>query len=307
MKIGIMYPQTEIEADAGPIREFVQGVESMGFTHLLAIEHVVGANTASRPGWAAPYSHTSIFQEPFVLLSFVAGFATSLELATGILILPQRQTVLVAKQAACLDVMCGGQLRLGVGTGWNPVEYQALGMDFGNRAERYEEQIELLRALWTAPVLSWNTRHHAIDDAGINPLPVQRPIPLWLGGVGLPPGSPLWYSPASDKVLRRIARVADGWIPNWSPDDHGLAMMARFRELCREYRRDPGAIGLEGRITLDLNTQDRWPDELQAWRAVGATHVTVNTMLLGVTGAERQLRRIEQLRAALPPGRLDLK
>lgn len=306
MKIGIMYPQTEIPADAGAIREFVQAIEAMGFTHLLAIEHVLGANTASRPGWSAPYSHESIFQEPFVILSYVAGIAPKLELATGILILPQRQTVLVAKQAACLDVLCGGRLRLGVGTGWNAVEYEALGMDFASRATRYEEQIELLRALWTQPTLDWDTALHTVTDAGINPLPIQRPIPLWLGGGGLPKGSPLWYSPASDKVIRRVARVADGWIPNWSPDEHGQAMMEKFRGYCREFGRDPARIGLEGRITLSLDTQDRWLDELAAWRAVGASHVTVNTMGLNMPGLEPQLRRIEALRAALPSGTLDI-
>lgn len=184
MKLGVMFPQTDIVADAVAIREFAQAVEQMGFNHLLVIEHVIGANTASRPDWNAPYDISSSFNEPFVLLSFVAAAAPALELATGILILPQRQTVLVAKQAACLDVLCQGRLRLGVGTGWNPVEYEALEYEFKTRASRYEDQIDLLRALWTNPAVTWNTAHHVVPDAGINPLPIQRPIPLWLGGGG---------------------------------------------------------------------------------------------------------------------------
>ena len=300
MKIGIMFPQTDIRADSGEIKEFVQAIERMGFNHVLAIEHVMGVNRASRPEWSAPYDSNSNFNEPFVFLSYVAGIAPALELATGILILPQRQTVLVAKQSACLDVMCNGRLRLGVGTGWNTVEYEALGMDFAKRASRFEEQIDLLRALWTKPTLSWNRPHHTITDAGISPLPLQRPIPLWLGGGGLPAGSPLWYSPANDKVIRRIARVADGWIPNWNPDEHGHAMMEKFREYCREFGRDPRDIGLEGRITLNQGGERQWMESLEAWRNIGATHVTLNTMLLNLHGAEQHLRRIEEFRRALP-------
>ena len=206
--------------------------------------------------------------------------------------------MLVAKQAACLDLLCGGKLRLGVGTGWNPVEYEALGVDFKHRASRYEDQIDLLRALWTEPAVTWRTPHHTVSDAGINPLPIQRPIPLWLGGGG-PAGSRLWLSPANDKVVRRIAGLADGWIPNWAPDEHGQQMMEKFRAYCREFGRDPASIGLEGRIMLSEDTATDWLDQAKAWRDIGATHLTLTTLGFGLRGCEAHLRRLEEFQNAL--------
>jgi probable F420-dependent oxidoreductase len=189
MRIGIVFPQYEIGTDPAAIRDFAQAAEGIGYHHLLASEHVLGASTAARPDWRRPYGDThraytdeDQFHEPLVLFGFLAGLTRRIELVTGILILPQRQTALVAKQAAEIDVLSGGRLRLGVGLGWNAVEYEALGMDFRTKARRIEEQIALLRALWTQPVVDFAGEWDRIPAAGINPLPVQRPIPIWLGG-----------------------------------------------------------------------------------------------------------------------------
>ena len=177
MKVGVVFPQTEIGADPTAVKDYAQASEDLGFSHLLAYDHVLGANPASRPDWRAPYSHLDMFHEPFVLFGYLAGLTQRIELVTGIIILPQRQTVLVAKQAAALDVLSKGRLRLGIGIGWNAVEYEALGEDFKNRGRRSEEQIDVLRKLWTQQLVTYNGQWHKITDAGINPLPVQRPIP----------------------------------------------------------------------------------------------------------------------------------
>ena len=213
MKLGVVFPQIEMGADPGAVRAYGQAVEQIGYHHILAYEHVVGANTASRPGWRGPYDIDSVFHEPFVLFGFLAGLTERIEFATGIVILPQRQTVLVAKQAAALDVLSGGRLRLGIGIGWNAVEYEALGTDFHNRGRRCEEQVALLRALWTERAVTFDGKWHRVTDAGIEPLPVQRPIPLWFGG-------------GEERVLRRIARLADGWMPQFQPDAEGRALLA---------------------------------------------------------------------------------
>ena len=194
MKMGVVFPQTEFPPDPIAIRDYAQTVEGLGFTHLLVYEHVLGANPERPGGWQGPYTHQHPFYEPFVLFSYLAALTQRLEFVTGILILPQRQTALVAKQAATLDVLCGGRLRLGIGIGWNAVEYTALGENFRNRGRRIEEQVALLRQLWTQPLVNFEGKWHQVPDAGLNPLPVQQPIPLWFGG-------------QAEEVLRRTARL----------------------------------------------------------------------------------------------------
>ena len=205
MRFGVVFPQTEIGADPLVIRDFAQAAEALGYHHILAYDHVIGANPASRPGWRPPYSHRDSFHEPFVLFGYLASLTKNIELVTGIIILPQRQTVLVAKQAAALDVLSGGRLRLGIGIGWNPVEYEALGENFKNRGRRCEEQVEVMRKLWTQELVSFEGKWHKITDAGLNPLPIQKPIPIWFGGT-------------DDRALRRLARLGDGWFPQLRPD-----------------------------------------------------------------------------------------
>src|SRR6185503_1086777 len=182
MRLGVVFPQLEIGADPAVIKDYAQTTEGLGYDYLLAFDHVLGANPNRLGGWQGPYTHESMFHEPFVLFGYLAGLTQRLELVTGVIILPQRQTVLVAKQAAEVDVLSGGRLRLGIGTGWNQVEYESLGASFADRGERIVEQVDLLRRLWTEPLVSFEGRWHRVSGAGLNPLPVQRPIPIWMGG-----------------------------------------------------------------------------------------------------------------------------
>ena len=180
MRIGVVFPQTELGGDAGAVGAYAQQAEELGFTHVLAYDHVVGADPAVHPGWDGPYDVHTTFHEPMVLYGYLAA-VTSMELVTGVIILPQRQTVLVAKQAAEVDLLTGGKFRLGVGIGWNRVEYEALGHDFSTRGKRLDEQITLLRRLWTEQTVTFHGTFDQITGAGLAPMPVQRPIPVWIG------------------------------------------------------------------------------------------------------------------------------
>ena len=252
MQVGVVFPQTEIGADPVAVRDYVQAAEELGYAHVIVYDHVLGADPQGHPGWTGGYTSADMFHEPFVLFGYIAAITQRMELVTAVLVLGQRQTALVAKQAAEVDVLSGGRLRLGIGTGWNHVEYEALGEDFHNRGRRSEEQIELLRALWAQEAISFEGRWHKITHAGIKPLPVQKSIPIWLGAGGRSGPIP------TDRVLRRIGRLADGWFPLFPPDDappsgasiSGPEAIARVREYAREAGRDPSSIGMEARINL---------------------------------------------------------
>jgi probable F420-dependent oxidoreductase len=285
MKIGVVFPQTEIGPDAGGVRAYTQAVEQMGYTHVLAYDHVIGANLANRPDWKGPYSLETAFHEPFVLFSFMAGMTEKLEFATGIVILPQRQTVLVAKQAAALDVLSDGRFRMGIGIGWNEVEYESLGAEFTDRGARSEEQIALMRALWTKDSVNFEGKWHTVPDAGINPLPIQQPIPIWLGG-------------GADIVVKRIARIADGWMPMWQPDEAGLKELDKLYAYATEAGRDGSDIGIDGRVTADLASEDSWSDDVKSWRGIKADYIDINTMGQGLTGADAHIERLEKFRPA---------
>ena len=285
MRIGVVFPQTEIGADPNVIRDYAQAAEELGFSHILAYEHVVGANLASRPNWQPPYTHLNSFHEPFVLFGYLAGLTKKIELVTSIIILPQRQTVLVAKQAAALDVLSGGRLRFGIGIGWNPVEYEALGEDFKNRGRRCEEQIAVLRKLWTQETVTFDGRWHKITDAGINPLPVQRPIPIWFGG-------------SDERALRRLARLGDGWFPLLAPDEKCRAVIEKIRSYAKAAGRDPDRIGIDGRIPFGQRSPDQWIKDLQAWKALGATHASCNTMKAGLVSPAAHIDAIRRFREA---------
>jgi probable F420-dependent oxidoreductase len=299
LRIGVTFPTTEFGIDAGAIKEWVQSVERMGLSHVLTYDHVIGANKASRPDWKGPYHLETEFHEPIVLFSFMAAITTRIEFLTGVLILPQRQAVLVAKQAACLDILSNGRLRLGVGTGWNHVEYEALGVPFAERGRIFDDQIGLLRSLWTEKSVSLKSPYHTVSDAGINPLPIQRPIPLWLGGGGK---HPVFGTPNVDKVVRRVARLGDGWMPTFRPDDEGSELTERMRGYAREYGRDPSKIGLEGVVTATRRSEGNWVDQAKAWHRLGATHLSLNTMLDGLRGCEQHLRRLEEAYGAVSKG-----
>jgi probable F420-dependent oxidoreductase len=268
MKVGAIFPQTECGIDVKAIGEFARVVEAVGFDHLFVADHVLGADPKfhSHPS-LANYSHEAVVHEALTLMAYLAAITSRITLATGILILPQRQTALVAKQAAQIDVLSGGRLRLGIGVGWNAVEFEALNERFENRGRRSAEQVEVLRALWTRPVVDFRGAFHRISHAGLNPMPIQRPIPIWFG-VGsrdhaVPP----------EAALRRIARLADGWSPNLTPDAQGQAIVARVHGYAREAGRDPARLPLEGRIRLAGQGPDGWAKQVDGWKALGATSV----------------------------------
>ena len=285
MQLGVVFPQTEIGSDPGAVRDYAQAAEALGYEHLLVFDHVLGADASKRAEWNRPYRHTDAFHEPFVLFGYLAAVTEKLQMTTGILILPQRQTALVAKQAAAVDVLTGGRLRLGIGVGWNDVEYEALGESFRNRGRRCEEQIELLRALWTNEVISFEGRYHKITHAGINPLPVQRPIPVWFGG-------------GADRVVERIGRLGDGWFPQFQPDGEGQERIGQMRAAAQQAGRDPAGIGIEARINF-ADGPDAWNRTAEAWAEAGATHLSINTMRADLPNPEAHIKAIEQFKQAV--------
>jgi probable F420-dependent oxidoreductase len=272
MRYGAILPQTEIGPDPRNVVSFAQAAEQSGFDHLLVYDHVLGADTSSRPHWRGAYTASDQFHEPFVLYGFLAAH-TAMELVAGVLVLPQRQTALVAKQAAEVDLLTGGRFRLGVGVGWNDVEYEALGMDFANRGARYEEQIALLRLLWTRDVVTFDGRFHQVNEAGILPRPVQRPIPVWMGGG------------AGRRVLERIGRLADGWISLAAPGRGLEEAWQHVIAAATSAGRAPEAIGLEGRVEPGAGASlERLARQLERWRNFGpTTHVSVSGLHAGLT------------------------
>lgn len=284
MRVGAVFPQIESGDDPVAIRDYAQAVEGMGFAHLVAYDHVLGAGVDTRPGWAGPYTSDSLFHEPFVLYGYLAAITSRIELVTGVIILPQRQTALVAKQAAQVDLLSGGRLRLGVGVGWNEVEYQGLNEDFKNRGARSEEQIALLRALWSDTRVTFSGRWHTIDNAGINPLPPRRSIPIWIGGY-------------TEATLRRIGAMGDGWFPWRPPSAEMREQIARLHGYARAAGRDPSAIGLEPQLSLGRVPEEEWAPYVQGWRDLGATHLCLNTMgadLRGLDAHVALLRRAKE-------------
>lgn len=285
MRIGVVFPQIEIEPDAGAIRAYAEAAQDLGYTHLLAYDHVLGADVANRPEWTGPYTTADSFHEPFVLFGYIAAVAPELELVSGVIILPQRQTALVAKQAAQVDLLTNGRFRLGIGVGWNQVEYVALNEGFRTRGRRVEEQIAVLRALWTAPSVTFQGTYHQIEAAGITPLPVQRPIPVWIGG-------------SSRIAIERAGRIADGWMPQRRPNDELAADIERFHAAATAAGRSPDSVGIEGRLSLKDMPDAEWVDELARWRALGVSHLSINTMGLGLTTADAHITTLRRFAEA---------
>jgi probable F420-dependent oxidoreductase len=289
MRIGAVFPQTEIGSDPAEIRAWAQGVETLGYRHLLAYDHVLGAGIDTRPGWHG-YTSDTAFHEIFVLFGYLAAVTTELELVSGVVILPQRQTALVAKQAAEIDVLSQGRLRLGVGVGWNPVEYEALGESFTDRGRRSVEQIEVLRKLWTESKVTYDGRWHRIDNAGINPLPPRRHIPIWLGGT-------------ADALLRRVGKIGDGWFPQGPPDDSSRAALDVIRRSAEEAGRSI-EIGIEARLSLGQVERERWAEYAAGWATLGATHLCVNTMGQGLTSADQHIAALREAIETITQGSL---
>ncbi|MAQ12837.1 MAG: LLM class F420-dependent oxidoreductase [Chloroflexota bacterium] len=293
MKTGAVFPQTEIGADPAAVRDYVQAVEELGYSHMMVYDHVLGADTSHHANWQGSYTSESMFHEPFVLFGYLAGITTTIELVTAVLILGQRQTALVAKQAAEVDLLTGGRLRLGVGVGWNHVEYEALNQEFSNRGQRYAEQIRLLREFWTQEVVEFEGRYHKVDYAGVNPQPVQRPIPIWMGAGGRADPVP------TDRVLRRVARLADGWFPQMQPGDDARATVERLKVFAKEAGRDAATIGMEPRINLGDGDPEFWQEQAEVWEDMGATHISVNTMRAGLNTPQDHINAIQQFKEVI--------
>lgn len=285
MRVGVVFPQTEIGADAGAVRAYGEGVAELGFTHVLAYDHVLGADPAVHQPWTGPYDVHTTFHEPMVLYGYLAAL-TSLELVTGIIILPQRQTALAAKQAAEVDLLTGGRLRFGVGLGWNAVEYEALGKDFTTRGRRLEEQVTLLRRLWTEQSVTFEGEYERVTGAGLAPLPLQRPIPIWFGAQSQP-------------AYRRAGQLADGWFPQVQPGPKLDGARATVEAAARDVGRDPASIGMEGRVSWTKEGLPALVDRVGRWRDAGATHLSVNTMGAGLGGADGHLAALAQVAAGL--------
>lgn len=287
MQLGVVFPQLEIGTDPAVIRDFAQAADELGYGHLVAYDHVLGANPERPGGFRGAYTHESVFHEPLVLFGYLAGLTSRIQLWTGIVILPQRQTVLVAKQAAEVAVLSGGRLVLGVGNGWNEVEYEGLGENFHNRGRRMEEQIALMRELWAKNSISFEGRYHRVSRAGINPLPPSR-IPVWLGG-------------GDDRVLARVGRIADGWLvqPGLRNNIEGAREhLARVHAAAREAGRDPASIGLESRVNFSTTNQEGELAAAREWIAFGCSHITLNTMGTGLGSPRAHIDALRTFRSA---------
>ena len=287
MRIGIVFPQTEFGHDPAAVRDFAQAAEAAGYSHIVDYDHILGANPKRPGGLSGPYTHESAFLEPLVLFSHMAAVTRRIEFAPGILILPQRQTAVVAKQAATLDVLCAGRLRLGVGLGWNAVEYQSLGQDFHTRGKRLEEQVALLRLLWTQPLVTFEGRWDRIPDAGLNPLPIQRPIPIWFGA-------------SVDAALQRAARLADGWMmTGFKLPADALPALARLDAFLAEAGRSRQAFGVEARMGYGDGHPSGWEQQARAWGELAVTHLSFNMMGAGLHGPQDHLRALQAFAAAV--------
>jgi probable F420-dependent oxidoreductase len=266
MQLGALVPLGDIGGDPDTVRDFAQGVEALGYDFLEAPDHVLGVNVASRPEWEAGRNTSAdLFHDPFVLFGYLAGIAPRLGFSTGVLILPQRQTALVAKQAACLDVLCRGRFRLGIGVGWNEAEFVALNENFHTRGRRSEEQVQVMQALWRQDHVVFKGKYHTIEDAGINPRPASGRVPVWFGG-------------HHERTLPRIAKWGDGWMPNaYPPDQTALDTFAELRRLTEAEGRDPASVGIEVWTSCGAGTPADWRREALFWKDAGATHLCLTT------------------------------
>jgi probable F420-dependent oxidoreductase len=280
MKFGVGFPHDKTLLDPGAAKAFSQTVDQLGYSFLTASDHVVGADLTNRPDWNLPHSIANLNREPLMLLSFLAACSQRIMLGTSVVIMPQRQTALVAKQMAELDVLSGGRAMLGVGVGRVELEYRTLNEDFRTRGRRLEAQINLLRAFWTQPSVTIEDEWHHIDAVGINPLPIQRPIPIWMGA-------------SAEPALKRIARLADGWLPSSSTAAEFPNLLERFRGWVREAGRDPSEVAIAPRMQVEAVDPDRWVKDVESWRSLGVTHLALS---LGRGASESPDARMNVLR-----------
>jgi probable F420-dependent oxidoreductase len=287
MKFGVSFPQSEIGNDPVVIRDFVQTAEDLGFERLTLVDHILGAKDARDTPWAVHYTAEYGFHEPMTLFAWMAGFTTKIQLVTANVVLPQRQTELVAKQAAEIDILTGGRLVLGVGVGWSSAEFKALGMDFDNRGDRIEEQVELLRRLWSDELVDFQGQWHQMRDMGMNPRPIQRPIPIWFGAM-------------ANVAVRRAARIGDGWLmnPRTKPDDQMQRKIEIFYEAAETAGRTPGDLGIDATVFAEDRGPEEWLAEAKAWRDMGATSVTFRTSASGFANIDGHMAAMKKLAEA---------
>jgi probable F420-dependent oxidoreductase len=263
MQLNAMFPTRDVGSDPAKIRDWAQAAEELGYEYIEVPDHVFGAT--ARDGWTPLYNEKDPFHETFVTLGFLAAVTKRIRLSSGVLIAPQRQTGLIAKQAAEADLLSGGRLRLGIGVGWNHVEYEALGEDWKTRGARQAEQVEVLRRLWSEDLVTFNGRFHALKEVNIVPPPVQRPIPIWFGGI-------------SEAVVMRAARLGDGWMPIMSPDEKAEQKIALLREEMKKHGRDTAKFGIEGWLRMNDADPQRWAAAADGWRKLGADMVMLYPM-----------------------------
>jgi probable F420-dependent oxidoreductase len=281
MQLGAVFSHGEIGAEVAGIRDWAQAIQDLGYDFAVVSDHVVGAEAAEHPELPRVFGIDSRLHEPLALFAFLAGIAPRLGVLSSVIILPQRQATLVAKQAAEIDVLNGGRLRLGVGIGWNPLEFTALGMDFRNRARRFEEQIEVMRRLWTERIVTFEGRYHSLPAIGINPLPVQRPIPLWFGA-------------AAEAAVKRACNIGDGYLPLAPLEGSWQLTIDKVHGWLQEAGRDPSTFGVEGRVNAETGTPEEWSKTIEMWRGFGASHLSVGTHGLG--GVDAHVQRLKEVR-----------
>jgi probable F420-dependent oxidoreductase len=282
MQLSAWFPTRDIGDDPSKIRDWAQAAEDLGYDYIEVPDHVFGVT--ARDGWAPLYDEKDAFHETFTTLAFLAAATRKIKLSTGVLILPQRQTGVAAKQAAQIDLLSEGRLRLGIGVGWNHVEYQALDMDWHTRGARQAEQVEVLRRLWTEDLVTFKGKFHDMTEVNIVPQPVQRPIPIWFGG-------------SSDAVVKRAARLGDGWMPIISPDEKAEAKLEDLRGHLRSFGRNPNTFGLEGWLRMSNDDPQRWAADADGWRRLGAQIVMLYPMYRIPTfeGQVETLRRFKEV------------
>ncbi len=280
MKYGAVFPQTEIGSDPAVVRDYIQTVEGLGFDYLLAFDHVLGAKPPDPATWSGAYTDKDMFHEVLTLFAYAAAITERIEFVNGILILPQRQTALVAKQAAEVDLLSGGRLRMGLGVGWNRVEMEGMGETFTNRGKRIEEQVAVLRALWTQDIVEFSGQYHQLDNVGINPLPVQRPIPLWFGGY-------------SDVVLRRAARIGDGMLPAGRLDG-AAELIEKLQGYLAANGRSLDDFGVDVWLQASNYPEPQWEHFVQTWTDLGASHIGINTMGVGFATLDQHIKLLEK-------------
>jgi probable F420-dependent oxidoreductase len=280
MQLGAVFSHGEVGSDVPSIRAYVQALQDLGYDFVVLSDHVVGSDPAAHPDLPRVFPLGNRVHEPLSFFSFVAGAAPRLGFLSSVIILPQRQATLVAKQAAEVDFLSGGKLRLGVGIGWNPVEFTALGMDFRNRARRFEEQIAVLRQLWTERAVTFRGRYHTLEAAGIDPMPVQRPVPIWIGA-------------SAEAAVQRACAIADGFLPLAPLEGGWQATMDKIHAWLAAAGRDPASFGIEGRLNAATGTPDDWRNTIEMWRGFGASHLSVSTGGLG--GVDAQVQRLREV------------